>query len=341
MFRSELLGMQYIILSTLTAFVVCLALGPVTIPLLQKLKFGQRIRDDGPQSHLSKVGTPTMGGIVMVIGILAACIIFCRGSWEYMLFSILITVGFGIIGFLDDLIKILKKRSLGLKAYQKIIGQLGLAIVAALFAYNHPDIGSKVFIPLFNVELDLGIMYIPIMVIFVVGIVNSVNLTDGLDGLAGGISLVVSASFAIILLYASNLSYGLGNVLKGVNLYNSSVFAAAVAGSCLGFLRFNTNPARLFMGDMGSMALGGALCAMCMVYGLQVIMMIMGFMFVLSSISVILQVGSYKLRQGKRVFKMAPLHHHYELKGVPEQKIVAIYIIITIALALLCFLMLN
>ena len=331
--------MQYIILPTLTAFLVCLVLGPVTIPLLQKLKFGQRIRDDGPQSHLSKVGTPTMGGIIIIAGIIIACIIFNRGSWEYMLFSLLITIGFGIIGFLDDIIKITKKRSLGLKAYQKIIGQLGLALVAALFTYNNPDIGSTIFVPILNVYWDLGFMYVPIMVIFVVGITNSVNLTDGLDGLASGVSMVVAAAFAVILMYASSAATLSGNILQGINLQNSAVFAASVAGACLGFLRFNTNPARMFMGDTGAMALGGALCAMSMVYGLQIIMLIAGFMFIMSSISVVLQVGSYKLRHGKRIFKMARLHHHYELKGVSEQKIVVVYTIITIALSLVCLLL--
>ena len=333
--------MYEILFATIVAFLVCLVLGPVTIPLLQKLKFGQMIRDDGPKSHLSKAGTPTMGGIIIIAGIVVACLIFSSGSWEFTLFGLLITIGFGLIGFLDDLIKIVKKRSLGLKAYQKIIGQFGLALVVALYAYNNPNIGSAIYVPFFNVSWDLGVFYIPIMIIFVVGMTNSVNLTDGLDGLASGVSLIVAAAFAVVLYFGAGIVEAAGNVLLAVNLRNMAVFAGATAGACLGFLRFNTNPARLFMGDTGSMALGGALAAMSIVFGMQILLLIMGFMFVLSSISVILQVGSYKLRHGKRVFKMAPLHHHFELLGYPEQKIVAMYMIITTVLCLVCLLALS
>lgn len=333
--------MHNIIFATIVSFLVCLVLGPLTIPILQKLKFGQTIRDDGPQSHLSKAGTPTMGGIIIVLAIIVASVLFTWGDWEYTIFAILFTLGFGLIGFFDDLIKIVKKRSLGLKAYQKIIGQFVLAIAISLYCYYNPNMGSTIYVPFFNVQWDLGVFYIPIMVIFIIGITNSVNLTDGLDGLASGVSLIVAAAFAIILMFASNLVTQSGNIAQGIKLSNMSVFAAATAGACLGFLRFNSNPARLFMGDTGSMALGGALCAMSMAYGLEILLLIMGFMFVLSSISVILQVGSYKLRHGKRVFKMAPLHHHFELLGFPEQKIVSMYMIITTILCLLCLLILS
>ncbi|MGI6168268.1 MAG: phospho-N-acetylmuramoyl-pentapeptide-transferase [Christensenellales bacterium] len=333
--------MQYVVLSSLAAFLVCMIVGPIIIPLLRKFKFGQRVRDDGPQSHLAKTGTPTMGGLVMVAGIVVACLLFSRGSYEYTLFALLISIGFGIVGFLDDLIKIVKKRSLGLKAYQKVIGQFGLALVAALFAYNNQDIGSAIYVPLFNVYWDLGVFYVPVMVLYIVFIVNCVNLTDGLDGLASSVSLIVSAAFAIIFVYAASASAAAGNTLKGINLSNMAVFAGAVAGACLGFLRFNANPASVFMGDTGSMALGGALVAMAMVYGQQILLAFMGFLFVLSGISVILQVGSYKLRKGKRIFKMAPLHHHFELKGIKEQKIVAVYGIVTVVLCMLALLMMS
>jgi phospho-N-acetylmuramoyl-pentapeptide-transferase len=333
--------MQYVVLSSLVAFLVCILLGPLLIPLLRKLKFGQTVRDDGPQSHLAKTGTPTMGGLVMMAGIIVACLLFSRGSHEYTLFALLISLGFGIVGFLDDLIKIVKKRSLGLKAYQKVIGQFGLALVAALFAYQHQDIGPGIYIPIFDVTWNLGVFYVPVMVLYIVFMVNCVNLTDGLDGLASGVSLVVAATFAIIFVYAASAANAAGNILKGVNLSNMAVFSGAVAGACLGFLRFNSNPASVFMGDTGSMALGGALAAMAMVFGQQILLAFMGFLFVMSGISVILQVGSYKLRHGKRIFKMAPLHHHFELKGVKEQKIVAVYLIITVVLCMLGLLMMS
>ncbi|MGI6176635.1 MAG: phospho-N-acetylmuramoyl-pentapeptide-transferase [Christensenellales bacterium] len=330
--------MQHLILATIAAFLICLVLGPVVIPLLRRLKFGQTIRDDGPQSHLSKAGTPTMGGVLIIVAVVAACLLFVRGSFEYVLYGILLMLGFGAIGFIDDFIKIVKARSLGLRAYQKMIGQLGLALAAALFAYFNPNIGSAVYVPFFNVYWDLGVFYVPVMVLFIVFMVNCVNLTDGLDGLASGVSLIVSSGFAIIFMFASITIGGLGNVLLGVNLSNMAVFCGALAGACLGFLRFNANPATVFMGDTGSMALGGALCAMAMVFAQQIVLALMGVMFVMSGVSVILQVGSYKLRNKKRIFKMAPLHHHFELSGVKEQKIVAVYMIITVMMLLLCLL---
>jgi phospho-N-acetylmuramoyl-pentapeptide-transferase len=332
--------MDIIIYSVLTAFFVALAAGYVGVPLLKRLKFGQQIRDDGPQTHLSKAGTPTMGGIIILVGLFASSLVFARGSYDYMWFALGVTLGFGLIGLMDDLIIVVKKRSLGLKAYQKIIGQLGIALIVAFFAYNNPSIGSKLIVPFFGVEWDLGIWYIPFTVIVVVLIVNSVNLTDGLDGLASGVVLINTATYALIFFGMYELYTLSGQTLAAAGTSNMMIFAAAVTGSCLGFLRFNTYPARVFMGDTGSLALGGAVAVIGVVSRLQLLMVITGFMVLMSAISVILQVGSYKTRK-KRIFKMAPLHHHFELKGMPETRIVAFYYMITIILCLVGILAVN
>lgn len=332
--------MDIIIYSVLTAFFVALAAGYVGVPLLKRLKFGQQIRDDGPQTHLSKVGTPTMGGIIILVGIIVASLFFARGSHEYMWFALGVTLGFGLIGLMDDLIIVLKKRSLGLKAYQKIIGQLGIALIVAFFAYNNPAIGSKLIMPFFGVEWDLGVWYIPFTVIAVVLIVNSVNLTDGLDGLASGVVLINTATYALIFFGMYQLYTSSGQTLAATGISNMMIFSAAVTGACLGFLRFNTYPAKVFMGDTGSLALGGAISVIGVVSRLQLLLVITGFMVLMSSISVILQVGSYKTRK-KRIFKMAPLHHHFELKGMPETRIVAFYYMITVILCLVGILAVN
>ncbi len=332
--------MDIIIYAVLTSFIIALAAGYVGVPLLKRLKLGQQIRDDGPQTHLSKAGTPTMGGIIILIGLTATSLIFARGNFEYMWFALGVTVGFGLIGLMDDLIIVVKKRSLGLKAYQKIIGQLGIALIIAFFAYNNPTIGSKLIVPFFGVEWDLGAWYIPFTVFAVVLIVNSVNLTDGLDGLASGVMIINTATFTVIFFGIYQLYTASGQTLAAAGTGNMMVFSAAVTGACLGFLRFNTYPAKVFMGDTGSLALGGAISAIVVVSRLQLLLILTGMMFLLSSISVILQVGSYKTRK-KRIFKMAPLHHHFELKGVPETKIVAFYYLATIIFCLIGILAIN
>ena len=332
--------MDIIIYSVLAAFFIALAAGYVGVPLLKRLKLGQQIRDDGPQTHLSKAGTPTMGGIIILIGLIAASLIFARGSFEYMWFALGITLGFGLIGLMDDLIIVLKKRALGLKAYQKIVGQIGIALIVAFFAYNNPAIGSKLIVPFFGIEWDLGAWYIPFTVISVVLIVNSVNLTDGLDGLASGVVLVNTATYAIIFFGIYQMYASTGQTLAAAGTSNMMVFSASLTGACLGFLRFNTYPAKVFMGDTGSLALGGAISVIGVVSRLQLLLVITGFLVLMSSISVILQVGSYKTRK-KRIFKMAPLHHHFELKGVPETRIVAFYYMITVILCLVGILAVN
>ena len=331
--------MQALILSTICAFVIAILVGYLAIPLLRRLKFGQQVRDDGPKTHLKKSGTPTMGGIIIWIALIVTTLIFSSGSFRYVTFLTSVTLGFGLIGLIDDLIIVIKKRSLGLKAYQKIIGQFGLAIIVAVFAYNDPNIGSKIAVPFLNIEWDLGIYYIPFTIFVVVAMVNAVNLTDGLDGLAGGVTLINSATFAIIFLAMSAAAGTMGLTLYAVDLKNTMVFCAALTGACLGFLRFNSHPASVFMGDPGSLALGAAVSLMAIVSRMQFLILITGLMFVLSALSVVIQVGYYKLTK-KRVFKMAPLHHHFELCGVHETKVVALYIIITTVLCLVAMLVL-
>ena len=330
--------MDTLIYSILLAFVVSLVLGPIVIPLLHKLKFGQQVRDDGPKQHLKKSGTPTMGGIMMLLAMAVPLAVFCGGSMEFLFMAVVGTAGFGLIGFLDDFLKIRHKRSLGLRGYQKIIGQLGVSLVLALWAYHEPLVGSTLYIPFFDVSWELGWFYVPFMVFVIIAVVNSVNLTDGLDGLASGVTLIDAITYAFIFYVLAASAGASGDVMLQSNLQNGVVFAGALAGACLGFLRFNAYPARVFMGDTGSLALGGALSVMAMATRTALIVPFVGVMFVASSVSVILQVGSYKLRNKKRVFRMAPLHHHFELKGYPETKIVSMYMIITAAMCLLVLL---
>ena len=328
------------IYAVLVSFIIALVAGYIGVPFLKRLKFGQQVRDDGPKTHLSKAGTPTMGGIVMIIAVVITTLIFAKGNYQYVWFALGIMLGFGLIGLMDDLIIVVKKRSLGLKAYQKIIGQLGIALIVAFFAYNDPEIGSTLVVPFAGVEWDIGVWYIPFTVLAVVLIVNSVNLTDGLDGLATGVTIINTATYTLLFLGLYTIYQESGQALMAVGMNNLMVFSAALTGACLGFLRFNTHPAKVFMGDTGAFALGGALSVIVVVSRLQLLLIITGFMFLASSISVILQVGSYKLRK-KRIFKMAPLHHHFELQGTPETKIVAFYMLITVLLCLVGILAVN
>lgn len=323
--------MQTLIIAILVSFVVALAAGHFLIPVLRRLKAGQQIRDDGPKTHLTKAGTPTMGGIFITLGVLAAVLLFMGETLSYIWFALIGALAYGLIGLIDDLIIVLKRRSLGLKPYQKLAAQFLFAILIALYAYNDPAIGSSLYIPVFNVEWELGVWYIPFTVFVIMALTNSVNLTDGLDGLAGGVTLINAGTYTIIF-FAMVGTY--------VWAKDMMIFAAALTGGILGFLRYNTYPAKVFMGDTGAFFLGGALVMMAIISRLQILIPIMGLMYVLSSVSCILQVGSYKLRK-KRIFKMAPLHHHFEMKGIHETKIVSTYMIITAVLCLLTLWMLS
>lgn len=313
--------MQTLLVPTIIAFLIAIVVGPVAIPILQKLKFGQIIRNDGPESHLSKQGTPTMGGLLIILAVSITCWILIKEFDPHILMAFVTFLGFALIGFIDDALIIKRKQSLGLKAWQKILMQIVLSTVIALYTYKH--IGTKILIPFSDVQWDLGFWIIPVVIFILVGMSNSVNLTDGLDGLASGVSLVFFATFTLI--FAS------GIVPSGGNLV---VLSAALAGGCLGFIFFNRYPAKIFMGDTGSLALGGVAAYMCIVSKTILWLPIMGIMFVLSTVSVIIQVVSFKTT-GKRVFKMAPLHHHYEQKGYHETTIVVMYIIVSLAFCMI------
>lgn len=305
------------IYAVIAAFFIGVIICPVLIPILHKMKYGQTERDDGPQSHLKKTGTPTMGGIAILIAFAVSAFIFGRTADSVAV--VLITLGFGIVGFIDDYIKVVKKRSLGLRAYQKILIQL---IFTALFAFyvskNVPEF-TKIYVPFGNgYMIDLGIIYMPFLFVVMLGTVNGVNLTDGLDGLAGGVTMIVAAFFTIICIAAG----------KGL----SPCVSAAVVGALLAFLVFNAYPARVFMGDTGSLALGGYVAATALILRMPLFIILVGLIYLCESLSVIIQVGYFK-KTGKRVFKMAPIHHHFELCGWSETKIVTVFYIIT---ALMC-----
>ncbi len=306
----------------LIAFVICLIIGPLVIKLMQILRFGQQVRDDGPASHLKKQNVPTMGGIMMMIAIGIGALIFqFKGG---ALVATLATLGYGLIGFLDDFIKIFKKRSLGLRAYQKIIGQFGIALIIAWYGYQY--IGSDIFVP-FVGNVDFGIWYIPFAMFVILAITNGENLADGLDGLASRMTLVQGITMATIIMLSitSSTDANTSNQFKQL-----AILSALMAGSCLGFLRFNTYPARIFMGDTGALGLGGCL-AICALYSKMALLLpVMCVMLVATCISVILQVGYFKISHGKRIFKMAPLHHHYELLGYHETTVTSMYTLITI-----------
>ncbi len=327
--------MQNGILALILSAALVIIIGPFLIPLLKRMKFGQTEREDGPKSHLSKSGTPTMGGIMMIVAIIVATIMCCGGNSTFLAPALLIMAGYGLVGFLDDFIKVKMKRSLGLRAYQKIIAQFGIALVFSWYLYK--TLGSEIYLPFFNATFDLSWFYIPFAMFIIIGTVNSVNLTDGLDGLASGVTLIYSIAMYVIFMYIGEAAAQEGQILLSAT-GNLHVFAAATAGACLGFLRFNSYPARVFMGDTGSMALGGAVAAMALFSRAVLLLPVMGGCFVASSISVILQVGSYKLRNKKRIFKMAPLHHHFELLGYTESKIVSGYMIVTALLCAICLL---
>lgn len=303
--------------TAIIGFLIVVILGPIFIPMLTKFKFGQTVRDDGPQTHLQKNGTPTMGGVIMIIAILITGLTRAKIDKDLLVGLICIT-GFGLVGFLDDFIKIKMKRSLGLKAYQKIILQFALALFVSYYQYSASPSATQLVIPFTNHIINLGIWYIPFMMIFIIGTVNAVNLTDGLDGLASGVTLIVSCFF----------------VLFAVSISNSDVaiLAAATAGACLGFLGFNSYPAKVFMGDTGSMALGGAVVAFATLTNSPLIIIIVGFIYLAEALSVMIQVTYFKLTNGKRIFKMAPLHHHFEQCGWPETRVVFVFWIVTVVL---------
>lgn len=312
------------------------------IPILRRRHLGQHVRTDGPKSHLSKEGTPTMGGVMMLAGMMVSLVFALYSDTRTAnaaLFLIVGTLLFALIGFLDDIIKFVRTRSLGLRVWQKIALQIVAAAFVSSFAYFVMD-EHQVLIPFSRLQFELGPWYIPFSMFVFLAMVNSVNLTDGLDGLAASLSMINGASFlAVIVLLYPMLMLVTSDQLVGTDgvIANTAVFACTLIGSCIGFLCYNRHPAKVFMGDTGSFALGAALTVLSTTLGLQLLLPIMGFMFALSSVSVIIQVTSYKLRH-KRVFRMAPLHHHFELKGIPETRVVMGYVVATVVLSVIAVL---
>ena len=298
-------------------FLILMILGPVVIKLLKKLNFGQQIRGDGPKSHLKKEGIPTMGGILILIAIVIVTLLLLDLN-IYIIWTLIITVGMGLIGLIDDMIKIRTERSLGLKARYKITGQIILGLLAAYFVYQYTELSDIVLVPFLG-QVAVGKWILLLVTFTVIGSANAVNLTDGLDGLAAGVTAVVASSFSVI---AANL-----------NLNQLSLFGLILTGACIGFIWFNSHPAQVFMGDVGSLALGGAVAALTIFSRTEIFLPIIGAVFVIETLSVMIQVVYFRLTGGKRVFNMTPIHHHYELEGLEENKIVIRFLILSILFA--------
>lgn len=298
------------------SFILAVILGPLTIPLLRRLKFGQQVRDDGPQGHLKKAGTPTMGGAIILLAFTLAFLKFSVTDIDFYVLLIA-TLGFGLIGFLDDYIKIVFKRSLGLTARQKLIGQLACSAVICVLLWQS-DHSTVLAVPGTSWGLDLGWFYYPFIILMMLAISNAVNFTDGLDGLLSGTSAIALAAFALIAMQLSEIA--------------AAVCAAAMIGAVLGFLVFNAHPAKVFMGDTGSLGIGGAIGAIAILTKTELLFLIIGGIFVIEMLSVVIQVVSFKTR-GKRVFKMSPIHHHFELSGWSEWRVVITFWIAGIVLA--------
>ena len=315
-----MIGFRSIAITVLMSYILVMVMGPFLIPVLHKMKFGQTVRDDGPQSHLKKNGTPTMGGVMFMVAITAVTLLRA-GINANVLMALLCMLGFGLIGLMDDLVKIKMTRSLGLTAKQKILLQVILAFAVSYYQYKVVGDASQFIVPFVQAEINIGIAYIPFMMIVVLGTVNAVNLTDGLDGLASGITAIVALFFTVFAFI----------VVQNVEI---SQFAAATLGACIGFMWFNVNPAKVFMGDTGSMALGGAVTAFALFTNSALLIPIVGGIYFAEAPSVIIQVLYFK-KTRKRVFKMAPLHHHYEQCGWPETKVVFIFWLVAALLAII------
>lgn len=303
---------QVLFFTILLGFLITVLLSPIFIPFLRRLKFGQSIRDEGPKSHQKKTGTPTMGGVMILFSIIVTTLVMTEKFSDptiktYLL--LFVTVGFGILGFLDDFIKVVMKRNLGLTSLQKLIGQILISIVFFIFL-KQLDFSTAIEIPILNYSFDLGYFYALFIIFWLVGFSNAVNLTDGLDGLVSGTSVIAFGAFAVLAWSQSQ--------------FEVAIFSVAIVGAVLGFLVFNAHPAKVFMGDTGSLALGGAIAAISILTKTEIILLVIGGVFVIETLSVILQVASFKTT-GKRIFRMSPLHHHYELLGWSEWKVVVTF----------------
>ncbi len=318
------------ILATLAAFVLSAAVMPFVIRLGKRLKVRQTVLSY-VDNHMGKSGTPTMGGIGVMLALLICCLAFSGKDNKLMLITLFVTIGYGIIGFIDDFIKVYFKQNKGLSPIQKIIFQLLIAVIVAIFAYNNALVGSTIYLPFTLREAELGWGAVPLFIIVFLAFTNSVNLTDGLDGLAGKVSVSYAFFFAVLLVLAA---YAAGDGQAEGEYGNLILYCGALIGALGGFLCYNCYPAKIFMGDTGALALGGGLGCLAVMSRLELLAPVIGIMFVLTSLSVIIQVVYFKATK-KRVFLMAPLHHHFERKGVHENRIVTVYCSITSAVGLL------
>ncbi|MGV2941011.1 phospho-N-acetylmuramoyl-pentapeptide-transferase [Mesobacillus sp. LC4] len=313
---------QVIFFTILMGFLITVLLSPVFIPFLRRLKFGQSIREEGPKSHQKKTGTPTMGGVMILISITITTLVmtgkFSQPSVETYLL-LFVTLGFGLLGFMDDFIKVVMKRNLGLTSKQKLMGQIIISVIF-YFIFKQSEFSTEISIPLTDISFDLGWGYALFIIFWMVGFSNAVNLTDGLDGLVSGTAAIAFGAFAVLAWSQSQ--------------YELSIFSVAVVGAVLGFLVFNAHPAKVFMGDTGSLALGGAIATVAILAKLEIILIIIGGIFVIETLSVILQVISFKTT-GKRIFRMSPLHHHYELIGWSEWRVVVTFWTVGLLFAIL------
>jgi len=311
------------------SFIVSIILGFIIIPILRKLKVGQIERDDGPQSHLKKQGTPTMGGIIMIIAMIlvvtgAYVILNMQGKGDIanrLIPLLILTIGFGIIGFIDDFKKLVLKNTKGLKPSYKMLGLLLISVIYVIYLIQGLNIGTDTYIPILKIYINIPIyLYIPFAIVVILGATNAVNLTDGIDGLSSSVSAIIITCLTII----------------GINsgMVEISVFGSIVIGSVLGFLMFNLHPAKVFMGDTGSLLLGGVISAVALYLKMPLLLILIALIPVIETISVIIQVGYFK-KTGKRFFKMAPLHHHFELMGWRESKVVIVFSLITLALCII------
>lgn len=298
-----------LVLGFVVSLVVGLALGPLVIKKLKEFHARQEEREEGPESHKYKAGTPTMGGILILFALTVSVFLF-NGAEPSKLMALFLTLGNGLIGFADDSIKAVKKRNLGLTTKQKLAGQAVISVIFCIALKVFADMPTTVWIPFTDITVDLGIAYYLFVFLIIVGATNAVNLTDGLDGLAAGSSAITAVAYVVI-----SVALGYGGI---------AVFGAALAGACLGFLFYNQHPAKMFMGDTGSLALGGGMAAMAILTKTELLLVIAGGLYVLEALSVILQVISFKTR-GVRIFKMSPVHHHFELSGWSEVKVVTVF----------------
>ncbi|MGE0616543.1 MAG: phospho-N-acetylmuramoyl-pentapeptide-transferase [Bacteriovoracia bacterium] len=321
--------------AAITAVLLCMLAGPAFIRMLQLKQIGQEVRNDGPQSHLTKKGTPTMGGVLILFAISISTLLWSDLSNKNVWIALITTLAFGVIGYIDDYRKVIRKNSKGLSAKEKLVMQTIFAVIAAVVIYWFRDNPPLLKFPFFkDLSLDLGILFIPFAVLVIVGFSNAVNLTDGLDGLAVGPTITTACTFLILAYCAGHIK--IAEYLQIPYVPRSgelAVFLGSVAASCLGFLWFNTYPAQVFMGDVGALALGGALGTVAVITKNEILLGICGGIFVIEALSVMAQVASFKMT-GKRVFKMAPIHHHFELKGWAEPKVIVRFWIISVLLAL-------